>query len=91
MTTTRSLTLICPSAADTEAEDQEQKGKKHAEEPDQEEEECDLRAKKLEVTDGFPLCLRTALLLSDRGWCSMNRENQLLVADEPVEVHDFGR
>ena len=28
-------------------------------------------------------------LLSDQGWCSMNRENQLLVSDEPVEVQDF--
>ena len=33
---------------------------------------------------------RVQHLLSDRGWCSMNRENQLLVTDEPVEeVQDF--
>jgi hypothetical protein len=36
VTRTRGLTSICPSATDTEAEDQEQKGKKNAEEPDQE-------------------------------------------------------
>ena len=28
-------------------------------------------------------------LFSDRGWYSMNREKQLLVTNEPVEVQDF--